>query len=429
MHTKRPGRRGKALSVVGVLMALIVATTATVAAWGSLGTSYPLTNGNGWYSASSVTGSFRFDVDGSAPSPRSDGDYSERIVGISCSGGGVDVSSDTIQYGPTAGINVTVSGDTTFSGVTVVCTAEYERYEFDECGSFLGNHYCEVSGPWLSIGTVQNARTFKLDSSPPVSVQAVPSALPNANGWYRTPATVSWTGQDPHSGIQSCTTNHPISGPDGQNGFTGNCANYAGLQTYESFGYKFDGTAPTLAPSVSPSTVNLNGSATASPNALDNRSGIDTASCDPVDTSVAGTHSVSCTATDMAGNSTTASATYTVVGYNSSGFTAPVDADALNLAVAGQAIPLKWRLLDGDGAPVTGIASVTVAATSLACDLDATADGIEEYAANSSGLQNLGDGYYQYNWKSPKGYAKSCKTLHLGVGGGLELTADFRFGK
>ncbi|MGH8628647.1 MAG: hypothetical protein ACREYC_26385, partial [Gammaproteobacteria bacterium] len=30
----------------------------------------------------------------------------------------------------------------------------------------------------------------------------------------------------------------------------------------------------------------------------------------------------------------------------------------------------------------------------------------------------LGDGYYKFNWKSPKSYANSCKTLKLDLGQG-----------
>ena len=44
------------------------------------------------------------------------------------------------------------------------------------------------------------------------------------------------------------------------------------------------------------------------------------------------------------------------------------------------------------------------------------------------GLQNLGDGYYQFDWKTPKSYAKSCKTLRLDLaeGPGMERTAPVR---
>jgi hypothetical protein len=47
-----------------------------------------------------------------------------------------------------------------------------------------------------------------------------------------------------------------------------------------------------------------------------------------------------------------------------------------------------------------------------------------------SGLQNLGDGYYQLNWKTPASYAKSCRTLQLDLGEGSGVrTASFAFTK
>jgi hypothetical protein len=78
---------------------------------------------------------------------------------------------------------------------------------------------------------------------------------------------------------------------------------------------------------------------------------------------------------------------------------------------------------------VTNLASVTVTVASLACSSETAPDAIEEYAAGSSGLQNLGNGYYQLNWATPKSYAGSCKTLklNLGEGVGQQRTALFQF--
>ena len=64
---------------------------------------------------------------------------------------------------------------------------------------------------------------------------------------------------------------------------------------------------------------------------------------------------------------------------------------------------------------------------SLSCSLGTTADLLEEVAAGGSGLQNLGDGYYQLNWKTPKTYADSCKTLKLDLGDGVTHDALFKF--
>jgi serine protease AprX len=118
------------------------------------------------------------------------------------------------------------------------------------------------------------------------------------------------------------------------------------------------------------------------------------------------------------------------VTYQFSGFQQPVDSlPVYNTANSGQAIPLKWRITDVYGNPVTNLPGISVSAVNLGCTLGTTADQLEEYATGSSGFRNLGNGYYQFNWATPKSYAKSCKTLKLdlGEGPGLERTAIFQF--
>ena len=119
------------------------------------------------------------------------------------------------------------------------------------------------------------------------------------------------------------------------------------------------------------------------------------------------------------------------VNYNFVGFFTPVDnGNTMNGANSGQAIPLKWTLKDFNGAPVATLTSVNVTAVSLSCGQGATADLVEEYAAGASGLINKGDGSYQFNWKTPTSYAKSCKTLKLDLGDGSPMkVALFEFKK
>ena len=122
--------------------------------------------------------------------------------------------------------------------------------------------------------------------------------------------------------------------------------------------------------------------------------------------------------------------TVTAAAWDFAGFTHPVDnGGVLNVLKAGQAVPLKWRLLDATGAPMTNLTSAVVTVASLACSAGTTPDVLEEVAAGASALQNLGDGYYQLNWKSPKTYAGSCKTLHLDIGDGVLHDALFQFKK
>jgi hypothetical protein len=158
-----------------------------------------------------------------------------------------------------------------------------------------------------------------------------------------------------------------------------------------------------------------------------------------VSTNPAGPHTVFAAAGlshDAVGNTSSASAPcgYTV-SFGFAGFTTPVDMNnVMNGANSGQAIPLKWTLKDFNGAPVTTLTNVNVTAVTLSCSQGSTADLIEEYAAGASGLINQGNGSYQFNWKTPTSYAKSCKTLRLDLGEGTTQnpvyhTALFEFKK
>jgi hypothetical protein len=102
------------------------------------------------------------------------------------------------------------------------------------------------------------------------------------------------------------------------------------------------------------------------------------------------------------------------VRYTFDGLYAPVDRpNTMNISKAGQSIPLKWRLTDYSGNPILNLTNVTVKVTGIACSLGTTIDQLEEYAPGASGLQNLGDGYYQFNWKTPTSYTSSCKEISL----------------
>jgi hypothetical protein len=116
------------------------------------------------------------------------------------------------------------------------------------------------------------------------------------------------------------------------------------------------------------------------------------------------------------------------IGYGFVGLSQPIDnLPVINKANAGQAVPIKWRLVDASGAPVTTLTTATVTVVTLTCSGGSTPDQLEEYATGSSGLQNLGNGYYQFTWKTPKSYASSCKTMHLDLGAGVTHQAYFEF--
>lgn len=267
------------------------------------------------------------------------------------------------------------------------------------------------------------------DNTPPIITPTVTGTL-GSNGWYTSAVTVTWSVSDPQSAVSMQTGCGATAITTDTPGLTLTCrAESAGGSNVQEVTIKRDGTKPTLAPSVAPRPVVLNVPATAAPNASDALSGVASATCGTPSVTTVGTRSVSCTATDNAGNQVSASATYTVA-YQFGAFTGPIAGNGvLNVAKAGQTIPLKWRLVDGNGLPVTTVTTATVTVASLSCALGASTDAVEEYTSGASGLQNLGDGYYQYNWKTPKDYAGSCKTMQLDLGEGFLHSALFQFTK
>ena len=103
------------------------------------------------------------------------------------------------------------------------------------------------------------------------------------------------------------------------------------------------------------------------------------------------------------------------IGYQFAGFGQPIDNGVINKANAGQAIPIKWRLTDANGVGISDPASfVSVTSNTVGCAAGLASDEIETYAG-SSGLQYLGNGNWQYNWKTPKAYAGQCRTMYLNL--------------
>lgn len=114
--------------------------------------------------------------------------------------------------------------------------------------------------------------------------------------------------------------------------------------------------------------------------------------------------------------------------YTFNGFFAPVDnPPTVNVAKAGQTIPVKWQLLYPDGSFVSdplSFVSLTPAVTN--CTSGASIDYIETYSTGS-GLQYLGSGNWQYNFKTLKTYSGMCGTLTLTLNDGTSNTAKFEF--
>jgi hypothetical protein len=92
--------------------------------------------------------------------------------------------------------------------------------------------------------TTVTTKSIKIDANPPVFAPS-PDRGPNANGWYRSPVSVSWHGTDATSGIASCPASSTYSGPDSASAAPSmTCTDQAGNPATVSFPLKYDSTAP-----------------------------------------------------------------------------------------------------------------------------------------------------------------------------------------
>lgn len=127
-----------------------------------------------------------------------------------------------------------------------------------------------------------------------------------------------------------------------------------------------------------------------------------------------GTNLICLRGTDALGNTGDATCQSFLVAYKFEGFHSPIDNALLNSAKAGQSIPAKWRLTDANGVPIdSAISFVGLYSSQNLCEGGLPTDAVEEDAAGDSGLQYIGDGYWQFNWKTPKSYANTCRAMYV----------------
>jgi hypothetical protein len=265
---------------------------------------------------------------------------------------------------------------------------------------------------------------------------SITSVLPNAteSGWHNADVTVAWSCTDDTSGPQSATGTATVSTEGANQSVDATCVDKAGNTAKKTLSpVKIDKTAPTLAPSLPATEFLLNAVVSATPNASDALSGIASATCDPVVTSQAGGFSVSCTATDNAGNTTTKSVSYTVKSPLSfGGFLSPIaSAPTLNAVKAGSSVPVKFSLGGNKGLDI--FAAGSPSSKSLACSASAAVRTINETAAAGGGGPSLTydplTDVYTYVWKTDKAWVGTCRTLVLKLTDGIERTANFQFKK
>ena len=270
-------------------------------------------------------------------------------------------------------VTVTFTGSDGLSGLTS-CTAPVTLSAEGAGQSATGS--CADNAGNSSNTTVNN---INIDKTAPSAI-ATASPTPNGNGWNNTDVTISFTGADGLSGIDSCTANALLNTEGAGQSATGTCADLAGniSAPATASGINIDKTDPVLslpanivveATGASGAVVNYSASAN------DNLDPAPSFGCSPSSgaTFPIGVTTVSCTATDQADNSSAGSFTVTVQDTTAPTLSLPADMTVEATSAAGATVNFTATANDVvDGAlPVTCAPSsgsvFAIATTSVTC--------------------------------------------------------------
>jgi hypothetical protein len=102
-----------------------------------------------------------------------------------------------------------------------------------------------------SAGNASGARVtrdqpVRVDKTPPTLIPAAPARNPDANGWYRLPVDVRFSGRDATSGISSCTGARYSGLDSAAASVGGTCTDGAGNSAAGAFPLRFDATPPRI---------------------------------------------------------------------------------------------------------------------------------------------------------------------------------------
>jgi len=194
-----------------------------------------------------------------------------------------------------------------------------------------------------------------------------------------------------------------------------------------------DTTAPaiTVPANMTVQGTGINGAVvTYSATATDVVDGAVTPVCSPASgsTFAYGTTTVTCTATDAAGNTNSKSFTLRVT-YRMSGFYQPVDMNStLNLVKAGSTVPLKFEIFAGNTelTATSSIQSFKVSTTNCSTLGVTGTDDIEIYSTGGTTLRyDTTGGQFIQNWQTPKAVGV-CYTVTMTAVDGSSIIAYFK---
>ncbi len=285
---------------------------------------------------------------------------------------------------------------------------------------------CSASSDGGSAGPVDV--TVKRDATAPTVGAAQFTGTAGTNGWYTSNVTVTWSCDDATSGAdagsQGVTT-------EGTTTVTPSCTDAAGNEaTGTAVSVKIDKTAPTNLQfsglAGAPFYFGYVPAATSfTCSAEDALSGFDT--CDVTGySSAVGTHTLTATATDNAGNEATTTTTYQVLAWTVTGFYAPIDKGIHNTVKSGATVPLKFEVFAGS-TEVTSTSQVAITIKGITCGSVIGEDPVGDTTTGATSLRyDTTSGQFIYNWQTPKDKAGSCYQVTMTAADGSSTSATFK---
>jgi hypothetical protein len=333
-------------------------------------------------------------------------------------------------------VTVTFSCDDATSGIDT-CLADGETGSSKTLGEGENQSVSGTATDLAGNTQTDTASGINIDETAPTIGHTLNPTGPNANGWFNTDVTVSFNCDDLLSGIDTCLVdgeagNSKVLGEGADQSVSGTATDAAGnTQTDTASGINIDETGPTVGLVGGPADggVYYFGSVPAAPtcSASDGLSGLD-GSCSVTGYSNGvGPHTVTASATDKAGNTSTTSATYMVNAWTLSGFYQPVDMNGVyNVVKGGSTVPLKFEIFAGP-AELTDTAAIKSFTTQkITCTGDAQLDAVEITTTGGTSLRyDPAGGQFIQNWKTPTG-AGTCYKATMTTQDGSSLTAFFK---
>lgn len=285
----------------------------------------------------------------------------------------------------------------------------------------------------LAGNTASDIQTgISIDKTAPEIAPLPIAPAANANGWNKTDVTVTWSCTDDLSGAVSSSDSETLSTEGAGQSATGTCTDRAGNNASDTqTGISIDKTVPAVSLVGGPAdgATYIFGSVPSVPtcSAFDGLSGLN-GPCSVNGYSVeVGTHTVTASATDRAGNANSASATYTVSRWTLNGFYQPVDMwSVVNTVKSGSTVPLKFEVFAGS----TELTNTSIAQWSVrpvVCTSNSSLDDIELVTTGGTSFRyDSTGGQFIYNWQTPKNKAGSCYEVAMTTTDGSSLVAKFK---